>query len=98
MQLTEIKIENMIYEIRGVAMLATVLKSSIATQVSISIMDAFVTMRHYLSNNLLEQNYINHMVLEHDNEIKLLKETRIILKKKTIIYFLKDKYMMNIHY
>ena len=60
---------------QGVAMLATILKSKIATEVSIRIMDAFVAMRHYIGNNLLEQRHINDMVLEHDNEIKLLKES-----------------------
>ncbi len=60
---------------QGIAMLATILKSKIATEVSIRIMDAFVTMRKYISNNLLEQKYINNMVLEHDNEIKLLQDS-----------------------
>ena len=66
---------------QGVAMLATIIKSSVATQTSIKIMDAFVSMRHYLSNNFLEQKYINNLVLEnnekikeHDNSIKLLQE------------------------
>ena len=36
---------------QGVAMLATILKSDVATQVSIKIMDAFVTMRHYIGNS-----------------------------------------------
>ena len=35
-------------------------------------MRAFVTMRKYISDNLLEQKYINTMVLKHDEEIKLL--------------------------
>ena len=43
---------------QGVAMLATILKSKVATQVSIAIMDAFVLMRKYISNNLIEQKYI----------------------------------------
>lgn len=60
---------------QGVAMLSTVLKSSIATKVSISIMDAFVAMRKYISNNLLEQNYIKDMVIRHDEEIKILQNT-----------------------
>ncbi len=41
---------------QGVAMLATVLKSKEAAQVSIAIMDAFVVMHKYISNNLIEQN------------------------------------------
>lgn len=60
---------------QGVAMLATIIKTKIAVEVSIRIMDAFVAMRHYISSNLLEQKYINNMVLKHDNEIKLLQES-----------------------
>ncbi len=36
---------------QGVYMLATILKSKVATNVSISIMDAFVKMRHYINYN-----------------------------------------------
>ena len=36
---------------QGVAMLATVLKSKVATEVSIRIMDAFVVMRHFINEN-----------------------------------------------
>ena len=43
---------------QGVAMLATILKSKVATQVSIRIMDAFVAMRKYISTDLMEQKYI----------------------------------------
>ena len=43
---------------QGVAMLSTILKSSVATQISIRIMDAFVAMRKYIPTNLLEQNQI----------------------------------------
>ena len=53
---------------QGVAMLATILKSKIAAQVSIAIMDAFVAMRKYISSNLIEQKYINNIVLEHHEE------------------------------
>jgi len=58
---------------QGVAMLATVLRTSVAAQVSVSIMRAFVEMRKYISNNLLEQKYINNLVMEHDSDIKLIK-------------------------
>lgn len=60
---------------QGVAMLATVLKSKTATKVSIAIMDAFVIMRKYISNNLLEQKYINDLVLQNTEDIKLLKQS-----------------------
>ena len=36
---------------QGVAMLASILKTKVAAEVSIRIMRAFVTMRHYINNN-----------------------------------------------
>ena len=75
---------------QGVAMLSGLLRSSIAIKTSIAIMNAFVTMRHYMSSNLLEQKYINNMVMEHEYEIKLLQESfdKFEEKKKvTEIYF-----------
>ncbi len=75
---------------QGVAMLATILKSDIATQVSIAIMDAFVLMRKYISNELIQQNYINNLVIQHDEDIKLLQESFNKLeerKKDNEIYF-----------
>ena len=79
---------------QGVAMLATVLKTKVATEVSIHIMDAFVTMIKYISTNLLEQKYINNMVLEHDCQIKLLKASfqKIEEKKKVRFMMLILKY------
>lgn len=59
----------------GVAMLSTILKTKVATRTSIAIMDAFVSMRKYISNNLLEQDYIKSMVIRHDEEIKVLQIT-----------------------
>ena len=38
---------------QGVSMLASVLKTEIAARVSVSIMRAFVSMRHYIGNNEL---------------------------------------------
>ena len=58
---------------QGVAMLATILKSTIATQVSIRIMDAFVAMHKYISNSLIEQKIINNTVLNNQTEIKKIK-------------------------
>ena len=55
---------------QGVAMLATVIKTEVAEEISIKIMDAFVSMRHYISNSLTEQKYINNMVLENHELIK----------------------------
>jgi hypothetical protein len=42
---------------RCYAMLATILKTKKAEEISIKIMDAFVVMRKYISNNLIEQKY-----------------------------------------
>ena len=59
---------------QGVAMLATILKSNIATQVSINIMDAFAAIRHYIGNNEYRLSNIETKIIEHDNNIKLLQE------------------------
>ena len=64
-----------VFSEQGVAMLATILKSSIATQVSIRIMDAFVAMHKYISGNLLEQKYINNQVMKNTEDIKLLQDS-----------------------
>lgn len=56
----------------GVMMLSGLLKSDVAAKVNVSIINAFVSMRKYISNNILQQSYINNMVLKHDEEIKLL--------------------------
>ena len=37
----------------GIAMLSAVLKSDVAVQVSIKIMDAFIEMRHFIAGNAL---------------------------------------------
>ena len=60
---------------QGVYMLATILKSKEATKITIAIMDAFVAMKSIINTSLIEQKYINSLVLEHDNEIKLLQES-----------------------
>ncbi len=60
---------------QGVAMLASILRTSVAAKVSISIMRAFVLMRKYISNELIQQKYINNLVIKHDEDIKLLQES-----------------------
>ncbi len=67
---------------QGVAMLATVIKTEVAEKVSISIMDAFVAMRKYISTNLIEQKYINNLVLKHDERLSLLETTFDELQEK----------------
>ncbi len=60
---------------QGVAMLATVLKTEVAEEISIKIMDAFVALKHYISDNLIEQKFVNKQVLKNSEDIKLLKES-----------------------
>ena len=77
---------------QGVAMLATVLRTEIAEEISIKIMDAFVALRHYISDNLIEQKYINNLALENrdlikqnSQDIKLLQESFQKFEEKKII-------------
>lgn len=73
---------------QGVAMLATVLKTEVAEVMSVRIMDAFVLMRKYISNNLIELNEVKSMVIKHDNEIRLLQESFNQFEERTnSIYF-----------
>ena len=64
---------------QGVAMLATILKSKVATQVSIRIMDAFVEMRKYISNDLMDYS---KMLINHENRISLIENTFDSFKDK----------------
>ncbi len=75
---------------QGVAMLASVLRTEIASKISVDIMRAFVVMRKYISSNLIEQKQINSQVIENTKDIKLLKESFEKLeekKKSNEIYF-----------
>ena len=82
---------------QGVAMLATVLKTKEAAQVSIAIMDAFVLMRKYISNDLMEQKHINNQVYinaenisKNTEDIKVIQESLSKFeenKKVNEIYF-----------
>ena len=54
---TNIKYAPLVFTEQGVAMLSSVLKSSTAIQINISIMRAFVTMRNYVSSVSLTANH-----------------------------------------
>ena len=57
---------------QGVAMLATILKSKIAVEVSIKIMDTFVAMRHFINENkdmFKRLTMAEYKLLEHDSKI-----------------------------
>ena len=60
---------------QGVAMLSAVLRTQVAEEVSIKIMDAFVQMKRIISNNITDRSYIDNMVIKHDKDIKLLQES-----------------------
>ena len=82
---------------QGVAMLATILRTKVAANISVNIMRAFVSMRKYISTNLLEQKNINNLVLEDHNilvdsvdRIRLLEKSFDKLEEKKVnneIYF-----------
>lgn len=59
---------------QGVAMLATILKSKIAVEVSIRVMDAFVLMRRYLKNNNYDKRISNleTKYIEYDNNFDII--------------------------
>ena len=67
---------------QGVAMLATILHTPVAAEVSVNIMRTFVKMRKYISANLIEQDNMKNMLIKHDNEIKLLQESFSKLEEK----------------
>ena len=86
---------------QGVAMLATVLRTDVADEISVKIMDAFVKMRCYISNSLIEQKYINEMVLKDNKRIDLLEETfdKLEVKKEHLFFDgqIYDAYSLLIH-
>lgn len=61
-----------IFTEQGVAMLATILKSKVATEVSIRIIDAFVEMRKYLTENSYDKRILNieTRMIEYDNKFE----------------------------
>ena len=75
---------------QGVMMLATILKSKIATETTIRIMDAFVQMKKYFTDDIyrisnIEKNIINinNKITDHDINMKLLQESFDKLSEKT---------------
>jgi len=79
---TKSRVNPRVFTEQGVAMLATILKSSVATKVSINIMDAFVAMRKYISNEVYSLSIVNSKLLEHDSRISLLETTLDNMNKK----------------
>ena len=59
----------------GITMLAGIQKSDIAIDMSLRIVETFISMKKYISNSLIEHKHINSLVLEHEIDIKLLQES-----------------------
>ena len=72
---------------QGVAMLATVLRTKVAEEISIRIMDAFVAMKKYISKDLIENDTV---LVNHEKRILKLEESLDKLSEKqclnSIIY------------
>lgn len=56
----------------GCLMLGTILKSDVAINTTILVIEAFVKIKNFISSNLLENNFYKNMLLDHDERIKLL--------------------------
>ena len=67
---------------QGIMMISGLLKSDIAVKVNIQIIDAFIKLRKYVSTSLLEQKYINDLVLKNSKRIDLIEETLSNFKEK----------------
>ena len=61
---------------QGVAMLATVLRTEVAEEISIKIMDAFVAMRKYIAGNTLENRVSNieSKLIDYDHKFEVIFE------------------------
>ncbi len=64
----------LVYTEYGVTMLAGILKSDVAVKASISIVNAFINMRRFISSELLEQKYLKELIFKNREDIRLLKE------------------------
>ncbi len=76
---------------QGVAMLSGLLRSKIAIATSIKIIETFVKIRKYISNNLIEQKYINELVIKDSKRIDLIESMLSEFKEKTNHLFFKGQ-------
>ena len=60
---------------QGVAMLSAILKTDVAEEISIKIMDAFIVMKKIINTSLIEQKYFNELTIKNTEDIKLLQES-----------------------
>ena len=59
----------------GITMLAGILKSEPAIEMSLKIVDIFITMKNYINTSLIEQKYFNELTIKNTEDIKLLQES-----------------------
>lgn len=85
-----IKYLSYVFTEQGVAMLSSVLHTENAVKVSIQIINVFVAMRKYISSNLLNQNYINSLVLE--NQKMILTDHNLVIENKEKIKALEETF------
>ena len=76
---------------QGVAMLASVLRTEVASDVSVKIMRAFILMKNYISTNLIEQKYINDLVIKDSKRIDLIETALYEFKEKNNHLFFKGQ-------
>ena len=77
---------------QGIMMLSGLLKSDIAVKVNVQIIDAFVKLRRYVSNSLMN----SEMLINHVNRILKLETT--FNKMQEIQYFLQSQiYLIKVH-
>lgn len=73
---------------QGIMMLSGLLKSDMAVKVNVQIIDAFVKMRRYFANSILN----NEILINHENRLLILEDTLDKYKEKEINnIFFKDK-------
>ena len=58
----------------GIAMLASVLHTDIANEISIKIIRSFIAMRNFIGHNEYRISNLETKVIDHDNNIKLLQQ------------------------
>lgn len=72
---------------QGVAMLSAIINTSVAVEMSVRIINAFVEMKKYISYTLIDQKYINNQVLKNTENIRLLQEAFHKAKKYDGLFF-----------
>ena len=86
-----IKYNPYVFTEEGVYMLMTVLKGELAIRQSKALIRIFKSMKDYIINNdIIEQKFINKMVIDHEKDIKILYESFDKLsekRKENEIYF-----------